>query len=327
MPSSNYAVYSEIFGQDSSITRNSGDSNHRLNGPNSAVEFNERIYITDTDNDRAVWVSSENFNAEGDLELSGQATSLVGQTDFDQVVEGECSQNSLGYAGGSEVVNTDQGIQWLISDTSSSRIMIWSNPDESKGTDANLVLGKPNFIECNRPSVADFGLEAVGLPTDVWSNGKKVIVPTDDNRLLVWREFPTQNNEIADFQIGQLDDYSSARNAGQQTNQRGMADLYGIGGNNHQICVADRINNRVLIWLTLPDSSEDLANVVIGQSDFTKNTPQDTDQNGVKNSHPDELTLEHPKDCDISMEQLFIADTNNSRVLVYNALNKRPSIN
>lgn len=131
-------------------------------------------------------------------------------------------------------------------------------------------------------------------------------------------------------QIGQLDEWEDIPNTGTHDtiSQRGLDTPKGMGGNNYQICVADSYNHRILVWNTLPENSDDLADIVIGQSDFTKNAWNDTDQNGVENYGViDGRVLRLPLACDMSMEQLFIADSFNHRVLIYNALNKRPANN
>ncbi len=320
IPTENGADRDERFGEN-------GNGDSSVYKPHSVVALNERIYIADTNNDRAIWVATENFDVDGGLADSGKATSLVGQEDFGTSISDQCSQNSLYFAADNEVVETENGVQWLVADFYNRRVMIWSNPDDNKGSDASIVLGQIGFNNCsyNAPSVK--GLNSLPGPTGVWSNGEKLIVTDDVNhRLVVWNTFPTENNQSPDFQVGQESDTGSGQNAGQSSvNQRGFSFPVDIGGNKHQVCVVERNNNRVLVWSELPESSDDLADIVIGQSDFTKNAENDANQDGTGWDDPiDGRVLYEPRACDMSLEQLFIVDARNFRVLVYNALNKRP---
>ncbi len=325
IPTENGAAHDERFGQVFSQGDEPGNTSDKLKYPRDSVELNGRVYIADFYNNRGVWVSKENFDASQETESAGHASGLVGQNDFGELVEDQCSANGLQYISGMDVVETGNGIQWVISDYTNNRVMIWSNPTESKGSAASIVLGQENFDSCEEKDLESDGLNSIGQPMNIWSNGKNLIVTTRQDRILVWNDFPTQSNESPDFQLGQLDDLSEGKNHNNETSQSGLDYPRGIGGNKHQICVADSGNHRVLVWSKIPISNNDLADIVRGQSDFEKNPYNDTEQDVVTNISPNGFTLNKPNDCDMSMEQLFIADEYNNRVLVFDALNKRPT--
>jgi uncharacterized protein (TIGR03437 family) len=77
------------------------------------------------------------------------------------------------------------------------------------------------------------------------------------------------------------------------------------------LAVADTNNNRVLIWLTLPTTNGQPADVVVGQTNFTA---------GLGASPPTASTLSGPEGVWIQNHMLFIADTFNNRVLIYNSI-------
>ena len=77
------------------------------------------------------------------------------------------------------------------------------------------------------------------------------------------------------------------------------------------LAVADTNNNRVLIWLTIPTTAGQPADVVVGQTSFTI---------GTGTSSPTAATLSGPEGVWISNNKLFIADTFNDRVLIYNTV-------
>lgn len=75
------------------------------------------------------------------------------------------------------------------------------------------------------------------------------------------------------------------------------------------LAIADRFNNRVLVFTTLPTGPTE-PDVVIGQPDFTDITPG----TGLAD-------LNWPGAVEITPEgKLLIADTENGRILVYNAV-------
>ena len=83
-----------------------------------------------------------------------------------------------------------------------------------------------------------------------------------------------------------------------------------------RFAVADTNNNRVLIWNSIPTPANDSAalqnvpaDVVIGQSDFTHNTTA---------VPPTAKSLRGPQGVWFQNGKLFIADTQNNRVLIYN---------
>ncbi len=89
------------------------------------------------------------------------------------------------------------------------------------------------------------------------------------------------------------------------------------------LAVADTDNNRVLIWNTIPTANNTPADVVLGQPDFnTAKFPfpgKDT---------PTNWSLRGPQGVWIQYGKLYVADTQNHRVLIWNSIptaNKAPA--
>ena len=322
VPTVNGSEFTSVFGQLDFDSRTNGLSDDKLYTPMLATEVNGDIYITENRNNRALTVDLDDFSSEG------SAQSVIGQDDFYSNI-GECDASSLDSPDGMEVLQTENGTQWIVSDLSNHRIMIWNNYEAAIGGEASIVLGQASFDDCTKQWPDSMGLNAIPESKGVWTNGEKLIVASgDSNRLLVWNTFPTSSGEQPDFQLGQENDFEQDANSGQATvNQAGFYYPWGVGGNTHQICLSDYNNNRVLIWSSLPESNSDLADIVIGQSSFNKGGYNDTDQDGAGETTPSATTLSGPKTCDISFEQLFVVDGNNHRALIYNALNKHPGNN
>jgi uncharacterized protein (TIGR03437 family) len=103
--------------------------------------------------------------------------------------------------------------------------------------------------------------------------------------------------------VGQPDFKSSSINL----TQTGFQNPAGIASDGHILAVADTDNNRILIWKTIPATNGAPADIVLGQPDFTTNHP------GLSNT-----SLRGPEGVWIQGTRLFVADTKNSRVLVWN---------
>ncbi len=77
------------------------------------------------------------------------------------------------------------------------------------------------------------------------------------------------------------------------------------------LAVADTNNNRVLIWKTIPASNNAPADVVVGQSDFTST---------LTAVPPTAKSMRGPQGVWIQDGKLYVADTQNHRVLIYNSI-------
>jgi uncharacterized protein (TIGR03437 family) len=85
-----------------------------------------------------------------------------------------------------------------------------------------------------------------------------------------------------------------------------------VASDGTHLAVADTLNNRVLIWNTLPVSMNQPPDVVVGQTSFTTNVfPGDT---------PTASSLRGPQGVWIQNGMLLVADTMNDRVLIYNSI-------
>ena len=92
----------------------------------------------------------------------------------------------------------------------------------------------------------------------------------------------------------------------------GMRQPTAVASDGTHLAVADTLNNRVLIWNTVPATINQPPDVVVGQSNFTSNSfPGDT---------PTASSLRGPQGVWIQNGMLFIADTMNDRILIYSSI-------
>ncbi|HYP15007.1 MAG TPA: hypothetical protein VEQ63_13855, partial [Bryobacteraceae bacterium] len=98
--------------------------------------------------------------------------------------------------------------------------------------------------------------------------------------------------------------------------QRGMRTPTGVATDGTYLAVADTDNNRVLIYNSIPTTNEAPADVVVGQPDFASNRVNF----GGSGSFPSAKGLRGPQGVWIQDGRLYVADTQNHRVLIWNRI-------
>ena len=178
------------------------------------------------------------------------------------------------------------------------------NPNENwftNGQPADLILGPLGFEQSGGPSFLHH-------PGSVETDGTRLFVAdTRNNRVLIWNTIPTTNYAPADVVVGQPDMYSSTT----RCSQRGLAWPMSVATDGQKLYVADTNNNRVLIWNTIPTTNYQPADIVLGQPDFDSW------------ELPDETTpssMVHPWSVETDGQRLYVADTGQSRVLIWNSI-------
>jgi len=189
-------------------------------------------------------------------------------------------------------------------------------PIYTNGQEADYALGQPDFTSGTaRPTEADTLASPMGLVTDVHDN--LVVADHGNNRVLVyeWNKAGTIGPN-ANWVVGQgLSDTSFTSNAAPNPpTQRSLngptdvaADLLGDA-----IYVADTGNNRILYFAS--DPIDDVADGIIGQPDYSSKSPNNGGLGASSLDGPTGLALD-------AGNRLYVADTNNNRVLVFDRVN------
>ncbi len=94
------------------------------------------------------------------------------------------------------------------------------------------------------------------------------------------------------------------------TTQAGFRNPTGVATDGKILVLADTDNNRVLIWKTIPTAIHQPADLVLGQPDFT--TVQPIALNSKQFRGPEGVWVQGT--------QLFVADTQNHRVMIWNSI-------
>lgn len=274
--------------------------------------FNDILYLPDYGNNRVL-----GFNTIPTVS-NMPADFVLGQPDFTSTMGGT---SELLFTGPQDVA-FDEGKMFLVS-YENNRILIWNDIPTTGNIPADIVLGQSDFLSSASSTCDDAGLSS---PETIWAaDGKLIATDSGNNRVLIWNTIPTTNNTPADIVLGQQDFFHCAQN---DTNNDGIADTpsastlsypAGVWSDGTRVAVLDNSNSRVLIWNTFPTSNAQPADIVLGQSDFAHNTENDDNQDNLIDASPSERTLNDPYNGIFSNgTQLFIADSDNNRVLIWN---------
>lgn len=148
------------------------------------------------------------------------------------------------------------------------------------------------------------------------ADGRLLVSDTGQNRVFIWNKIPTAMYASPDVVLGQSVATDTGRNAGQATAASTLLYPSGLWSDGKRLVVADAWNHRVLIWHTMPQQHGQPADVVIGQPDMASNLPN---VQGL-GSAPSGRSLYWPYGVFVQEGRLFVADTGNRRVLVYEQL-------
>ena len=239
----------------------------------------------------------------------------------------------------------------VVADTDNNRVLIWKSIPTAIGTPPDIVLGQVDFNTVKRASTDSVSFRG---PQGVWIQGTRLFVAdTQNDRVMVWNNIPTANNQPADYVLGEPN-FSTAPPATQadvppQANN--MFSPVSVTSDGQHLFVADLAHNRVLIWNSIPTQNEQPADVEIGQPNMTSETSNNVLGNCVSNGtdtdsnptypagctafcppdgmdslgnpmYPQRcgLTLSYPRFALSDGQRLFIADGGNDRILIYNSI-------
>jgi hypothetical protein len=325
-----FQAASLVLGQpdfESGEANNGDDRAQTLRGPaGMAVTPAGGLLLADSSNNRVLF-----FSPMPSASAAG-ANAVLGQTDLQGTVasvsqDGMTSPSGLAVGAG----------RLAVADRNANRVLIYDQipTPGSAMPRPSVVLGQENFDL----SEAGCGVTPLGAPSlnnpasvAITPTGQLIVADTRNHRVLIWDGIPglddqnpalpvvlgqeTLGNCIAnDFdQDGVSDTDASGRSIASEYTLAVPSDLWTDGV---RLVVADSTNNRVLIWNTLPTTSFEPANVVLGHLTFT-NTSPNSEQDGGGGSSPTARTLNFPKGVHSDGISLAVADTDNHRVLIWN---------
>jgi uncharacterized protein (TIGR03437 family) len=262
----------------------------------------------------------------------GKADLVLGQPDFSKN-EINLSRSGMQHP---TAVATDGRIL-AVADTDNNRVLIWRSIPTVNNQPADIVLGQPDFTTGRANEGGQLPTQrSLRGPQGVWIQGNRLFVAdTSNNRVLIWRNIPTQNYQPADVVLGQSSFTAFAPQdlsaASFQPKATSMLTPVSVTSDGTKVFVSDLGYNRVLVWNSIPDSNGVPADVVIGQPNMDSG-----DANNVKGVCPDQgttvnnvttypaecyrATMDFPRYALSDGKRLFIADGGNDRILIYNTI-------
>jgi hypothetical protein len=224
------------------------------------------------------------------------------------------------------------GTTLAVADRGNNRVLLYSTSSlANENAPATAVVGQPDAVsyvpnlDQRTPSAA-----RLSGPGGVALDGTHLIVADSENhRVLIWNAVPTTNGVPADVVLGQTDFTSHAPNHGNldangdqvcDADSSGLFYPTGVASDGTHLFVADRLNNRVLVWSTFPASNGKPADAVLGQADFTSSGANAS--NGGFTVVANGLNL--PTGLTLSGTSLYIADSENNRVVRWDTVTTAP---
>lgn len=298
-----------VLGQTNFTLSAKGTAATKMSLPSSVSSAGVLTLIADAQNNRVlVYLSTISNNGQAAGLVLGQLT--VGDTpDF----YGNTMNNpqDKGFNGASDVAIDNIHHKMFVSDTNNNRVLVFNLNTLNALTDhfADYVIGQQSFSSNSSNQGGGVGATTLNAPTGVIYdniNQRLYVSDTGNNRVLVYNSDIAMNAQAANIVLGQIDFTRSAPSV----TRSGLASPEGIAVNssNNTVAVADRDNNRVVIWASLPFTNGQLSDYVLGQSNFISN-----------NFGTSSSALHSPRGVsyDSNLGYLFVADTDNNRVLVW----------
>lgn len=274
----------------------------------------KRLFVADEYNTRVlVFDLNEISNGEN-------ASFVLGQTDFTSANAGTGS-SSMNYP--LDTAYFEESNLLFVADSYSNRVLVFDASSLSNGSEAIKVLGQSDFASDIESSEVGGMNYPSGLGVD---NARKLLYVTDSNNriqvfdinTLTTGQAPRAKIEAPDFNLN-LKDYLNFDGALYYEHIKPVA----VDQNTGRIYVSESFSHKVSIFDPSTDTEQPpYAEEVItaigqynedGTNSFTSNLANNNQQSG-KNS----LFLPNNGELDAEKHRLFVADTENNRVLVFN---------
>jgi hypothetical protein len=203
---------------------------------------------------------------------------------------------------------------WL-NDYSGNRILNYNSVPTTFGVLPNLILGQPDSHTVSFNSGTTVGASGLSSPSSVSVDSSHVAVSDYGNRRVILYDragLSTGNSAsvvVAEPNFTSVDalyTYGSS-------DPRVIYLPYAVALGGGKLFVADLYCNKVSVWNTIPTSNFVAADIAIGQPNFATCAAN-------SGGSPTASTLSAPYGVKVQGGKLFVADTGNNRVLVWNTL-------
>lgn len=247
LPTANTEAADLVLGQadmNSNVDGSAVPTATGLSSPGGVFISGTRLFVADSNNNRIlIWNTFPTIDQQA-------ADVAIGQPDLISNTTGTTA-STLSYP---YMVSVHQN-KIFVSDFANSRVLVWNSIPSASGQNADLVLGQPNMTTSgiNTGGLSASSLaEAAGVVFD--SQNRLYVFDYSNNRILIWNQMPTANNQAADAVMGQLNLTSNGINSGGGAGAPSSTTLYSPWGAliyNDILWVSDYENHRVLRF-TIP---------------------------------------------------------------------------
>ncbi|HEX4229519.1 MAG TPA: hypothetical protein VHZ07_12680 [Bryobacteraceae bacterium] len=323
-----------VLGEPDYSTVNPGRSASAMNEPTAVATNGTILAVADTNNNRVmIWKSIPTTpNAPADL--------VLGQPDLNTFQ----TPNTVN----ASTLRGPQGV-WIqngklfVSDTMNYRVLIWNSIPTTNNQPADVVLGQKDFTSVYQPPVAANLYPSTNAsemldPVGVSSDGTHLFVADlGFNRILIWNEIPTQNDQPADVEIGQPDMTTSIPDntttglcasttiSGVVTYPSECAATiqfprFALADNTGRLFVADGGNDRVLIFNQIPTANGASADIALGQPDMFTDVVTSASISIIStviDNTGSVDTIANPSGLAWDGTNLYVSDPWDERVLIY----------
>lgn len=241
-----------------SLVRNPGDDFLTTN-PTSVFTDGRRLAVADYNKNRVLLWNNlpTSNNTPPDI--------VLGQTNFSSVAG---QNSSFGVRNPFDVLIV--GDKLLVSDGGNNRVLIWNSWPETNGAIPDVVIGQTTTAGKSRNQGGTPGPNTLGGPRGLAYDGTNLFIADFSNhRVLIYDRIPITNNESASTVIGQPDFQSISPGSGPSEFRSPQR----IRVRSNQLFVADRENDRLMIFNQKPTTNGASADFVIGQYDLNSIAP------------------------------------------------------
>ncbi len=200
------------------------------------------------------------------------------------------------------------GTRLLVADSGNHRVLGFPSTLSSVGASATAVLGQASFVSNGFNQSTSATSDGAPRPRGIAVSDGELLVAESLQHRVVIHELPLTTGKAPKRILGQPDAASSLPNAGGAPSASTLKSPRGVFAEASRIMVADAGNHRVLLY---PRTGSE-ATLVLGQSSFTQGSSN-------RGESPSNASMSSPEAVFTDGSRVFVADTGNHRVLVWNA--------
>lgn len=278
------------------------------NGPNIWGFYGPTDVAIDYNNDRLFVVDSFNhrilvYNLNPDHTFPDKEPDYVlGQPDF---LSSSPATTQTGFNFPSDLVYDHNNDRLFVTDWENARVMVFDVAAITNGEAAINVIGQPNFTSSGVALTASGMCNPWGITYD-HGNNRLFVGDWCYNRVLVYDGNAISDGVAAINVLGEVD-FTTSNSAASQTILAGPAGI-DYAEDTDLLFVADWTYNRVMIFNAATITDTEPAINVLGQTNFTNFSPS---FGTVRMDLPTGVSY------DQAAKRLFVADSDNHRVMVF----------